>query len=157
MLRWGSASVPRPFIAVISFGVTAGIQGWGSLWKTMSQDLIPLKWQPLGQGLLRPINPPCCCLGQICQGGGCRQMHALSRTSFVWPSPLKIMGFLAATPPSLSLCHFWPGSPCFPSQPIPGDNTKWQRNQFPEVNKQAVCSQKQSRSRNRLAGRSRSF
>ena len=117
----------------------------------MSQTLIPLKWQPLGQGLFRPINPPCC-LEQVCKGVECRQ-----NGDCLW---LLLAQFFQdhQVPSSCSSQsgNSWPGSPCSPSPPIPGDKAKWQRSQFPGVNKQAVYSQKQSRGRDRQAGRSRS-
>lgn len=49
----------------------------------MNQALIPLKWQPLGQGLLGTINP-LCSLEQVCKRVEEDRVHALC--GFFWPS-----------------------------------------------------------------------
>lgn len=82
----------------------------------MSQTLIPLEWQPLGQGFLGPINPPCS-LGQFHKGVGVDRMCALC--GFFQPHSLRIIEFPEATPPSLdTLGQAPPALQALPSQKI---------------------------------------
>lgn len=81
----GGFSLPSAFITIISFDFTTILFDFSirALMMVlirknneMSQTLISLKWQQLGQGFLGPINPPCS-LGQFCKGVEVNRMCAL--------------------------------------------------------------------------------